>query len=95
MTIHITQEDIDNGVARSCIKCPIALALNRQAQLNFIYVDTRDRFSRCVVEYDIFKEIDLPHKAFLFMKAFDQGKPVKPFSFELEIPQTSNLRHKE
>lgn len=36
----------------------------------------------------VFRPMDLPEVARLFRKAFDFNKPVSPFSFEFQIPES-------
>lgn len=84
MTIHVTQDDIDNGVACNTGLCPIAHAIRRAVPGSYWYVGSVEVFHRdlngCRCD-----EMDLPVPACEFISAFDEGRPVNPFSFELEI----------
>ena len=89
--INILKRDIAAGKAKNCRKCPIALVINRILAPQY----------RCEVNCDstIFISADitpglrplcvyspLPDEAADFIAAFDDGKPVRPFWFTLEIP---------
>lgn len=79
--IAVTQEHIDNGKAMSCGACPIALAakevfvegLEIAVGIDCIGVDTYF--------------VDLPDVARRFVRAFDDGKFVRPFTFEIDVPR--------
>ena len=83
MLIQVTQEDIDEGERGHCYYCPVALAIGRTLnRRNFIYVGgqgIRD-VAKWVIE-------TLPPGVLDFVCKFDNGEPVSPFSFELEIPK--------
>lgn len=79
MKIVVTDRDIRLGVRGSTAACPIARAARRL---------TKDRSLRCGKDW-IYGgsvhpvSIELPIKARLFVRAFDDGKVVKPFSFSV------------
>lgn len=76
ITIEVTADDIARGTRKSCSCCPIALALARCTGLVVS------------VESDwVYFMPDLPQTAVEFIKTFDAGKPVQPFSFELDVPE--------
>ncbi len=80
MKITVTNKHILLGMKRSAYECPIALALKDSGLED-----------PCVGEDSIciessFEDILLPIEAVSFIKDFDQNLTVKPFSFELEIP---------
>lgn len=80
MTIAVTQEDISIGQKKSCQFCPIALALKRVFPLSlFIRVD-----GDAITIGNI--EIPIPDSCHDFIKAFDIGMEVHPFTFELAYP---------
>ena len=84
MKIKVTQKDIEEGFRGSCYDCPIARAFKREVkptshiQLN---VGAERILHREVYSWDSYT---LPEKAQTFIKRFDDGKPVKPFTFEIE-----------
>lgn len=76
MLIEVTQADIDKGEASNCSECPVALAarrafLSRNVSVNQVILCTNQ---------DIYS---LPKSARQFILDFDDGKPVKPFSFQI------------
>lgn len=81
--IEVTQRDINLGYAKQAMNCPIARACNRHKQFNkascYDFIENRSN-SR------LLWRVEMPIKAFQFIQAFDTGKLVKPFSFDLEIP---------
>jgi len=90
ITVEITPDDIREGVYRSGDTCPIALAFRRRLNVPAPCVTVctftldagfRDREGR-----PLFATFALPKKASAFIKAFDQGHPVRPFSFCLNVP---------
>lgn len=84
MQINVTQEIIDKGGKggkSNCSSCPIALAIREQTE-----------FKAAEVGHDIWltsilseKPRHLPSEATFFIERFDDGKPVQPFSFELDL----------
>ncbi len=86
MKVRITQEDIDDGIARMAACCPIALALKRRGLLPII-CDTEWRYAIGVkddgrVDY---RQIPLNVEARAFVRDFDHygASVVKPCTLEL------------
>lgn len=78
ITINVTQEDIDAGLPIKCIQCPIALAAKRvfghEVSVAATYIhDIKSGY------------YDLPRAAVDFVAAFDKGRTVTPFSFEVQL----------
>lgn len=85
MKIKVTEKHIGEGLAGNAKHCPIALA-----GLEAIEGATRVRvgFSTMNVQIkgsDRQKFLDLPYEAKTFVRRFDNGDPVKPFEFEIEV----------
>lgn len=78
-TIDVKQLDIDTGLKGDCALCPIARALDRATGESW-----RVHSSWATRSGDSFKT-HLPLEAVRFIDLFDEGRPVKPFSFDLEI----------
>ena len=76
MKITVTKDDIVDGCQRSLKGCPIALALIR-AHVNFHFVD-----KDAVIRVDA-TPIPLPECVRQFIRSFDAGHPVKPFTFTI------------
>lgn len=80
MLIQVTKEDIENGVQRNCEKCPLARAISRAFGKPI-------RVGAYLAQFfgaGLGESTDLPPNALAFRKAFDAGKPVQPFEFEIE-----------
>lgn len=86
MLHHVTQEDIDKGSALDGHSCPVYRSL-RRSYPNVYHVDAENVQYNCdgyTPLYDRPKK-PLPYEAAAFINRFDQGLPVEPFSFELEL----------
>ena len=82
MKIEVTQHDIDYGVRGEYSLCPIARAVKRKINGEVIvFGDDISIFTTVIIirRYSYYK---LPQKAKDFIKRFDEGKKVKPFTFE-------------
>jgi len=75
----VTQEHIDSGEPANASVCPIALAIREKLNLNSVKVFPSS------VRLDSHPSYPLPRSAQRFIVRFDQGYPVKPFNFVLEI----------
>jgi hypothetical protein len=79
ITIDVTQADIEAGHPLACSACPIALAAQRAFGDRPVIVDSflsirgQDRLVW-----------SMPSAAYAFIRDFDAGRPVEPFSFTLE-----------
>lgn len=78
MTITVSQDDIEQGQPLKGLSCPIALAIKRATGLEYVGVGVRQYWYK-----DLAGGV-LPPEVTEFVKAFDSGKPVEPFTFELE-----------
>ena len=82
MKINVTQDDIDQGTPSDPFCCPIALAASRafsvpaNATYDYIALKLRNRNN---------KLYRTPKTASAFIRAFDHGQAVQPFSFELPV----------
>lgn len=84
--VHITQAHIDRGVIGNCTRCPIALGLKE----TFPALEIDVAFSAVHIttpECDHYRYTTLHSSAKKFIVDFDDGKPVKPFSFPFEVPE--------
>lgn len=75
--IKVKRKHIQQGIAGSCKRCPIASALAEQFETSAIWVN--DKYVQ--VNFVSFK---LPRSASRFVCRFDDGKKVKPFNFFLK-----------
>lgn len=100
LTINVTQKDIDGGYRCSSFSCPIAIAATRAIS------SLASREARACLGVDVdgsnllFFRHDMPddlkpvpHDQHDWIVAFDDGKAnVKPFSFEVDIPDSDFAR---
>ena len=82
-TINITAEHIAKGFARDSGRCPVALAI-------------RDAFPKAgnIAVTGLYihmglREHELPAEVQHFTWDFDAGRPVEPFTFELDYPEVA------
>ena len=79
MVVSLIQADIDHGVPGDCLRDPVALALQR-------ITGVRWRVDRQICYPDAggkHRPFVTPKQLNRFLSDFDDGKPVKPISFEL------------
>ena len=82
ITVHVTSEDIENGVPLSMKFCPIALAACRKRAVRDMYAVIVGSFSMTVYETEKdFLSYMLPVEASRFVRDFDNGIPVEEFKF--------------
>lgn len=81
--VKVTKRDIKLGLREDMTRCPVALALHHR------------KFKAANVCYNLIsldglwyrpESIPSPKSVERFVKRFDAGKPVRPFSFTLKIP---------
>lgn len=75
-TIYVTPDDIEIGVRRNALHCPVANAMKRHWPSPAVgneYCWPTDA------------AVKLPMSAQRFTERFDAGKPVKPFKFTLKV----------
>ena len=88
MLIEVTQEDIDNGSPGKAGLCPIALAMSRSTGKQWRVANLT---CFCPEEWP-WDDILLPLEAVQFVKAYDSGDGVEPFSFALDDPEIACCR---
>ncbi len=81
LKVEVTAHDIKSGARKSCELCPIARALKRA--LNYKKKVDVNNYSANIDDYK--KIARLPTKASAFIRNFDNGFKVKPFSMTLEF----------
>jgi hypothetical protein len=72
--IKVLKQDIEKGEPHSQLKCPIALAIQRETGQEYKVCRTYIRFASGAGS-------DLPHKVADWINAFDAGQHVKPIEF--------------
>lgn len=84
MIITVTKENIEQGVAKNCRKCPIALAVAALIRPDVtLQIDEICCILNMGAHHDTFS---LPCSARKFINHFDKQQEVAPFKFELDIP---------
>lgn len=83
LKINVTQQNIIKGRKYTSKSCPIALAF-KEAGIKKVEVKNLQFLLRKSEDSIMY---DLPRMARKFIRAFDEGRPVKPFSFNVKIDQ--------
>lgn len=81
MKITVTKKDIEDGQTKDCISCPVALATKRKMKTT-VHVWNHSIFCFNGNGWD---SMILPKFVVDFIHHFDEGKNVKPFSFNLNL----------
>jgi hypothetical protein len=86
VTIRVTAEDIRQGKRNNCYGCPITLAVARALPKFYAKVYKKDLHliprQAQARPWQIFA---LPEQATRFVRDFDAGQVVEPFSFVIEL----------
>jgi len=84
MLVEVTAEDIANGTRASCANCPVARAVHRAlgspANVGLFEIWANDPF----------RQVKTTRAVRKFICDFDDGKPVAPFSFDIDVPPASH-----
>jgi hypothetical protein len=88
MKIHVTKKDIEDGIKKSCIKCPITLVIRRETGKCY-------RVRSNYVLWSHWQLIKLPESAQVFIARVDSGKPVRPFTFSIDFPASETKKRKD
>lgn len=85
--IDVTQDHIDNGKRYECNACPVALAFQKHINDDYSF-EINDEYIDVVTKFNGYTqaEITVPCTVTAFVRDFDSIKPVKPFSFQIDIP---------
>jgi hypothetical protein len=82
MKIEVTQEHIEKGVPEEECNCPIALAIRDAFNVEELEVSVNATVIR--VGFD---HCPTPEEAEAFVCDFDDGRSVRPFTFDLPIEE--------
>lgn len=93
LRVEVTSEDIQSGKRGNARHCPIALAIEgalRQLDVQD-YQDWQSSFA-AVFDSSIEQKlaIEIPESVRGFVNRYDLTLPVKPFSFDLEVPDNAS-----
>ena len=82
--VRVTAADIKRGVARNCLRCPVANAVRRQFGAVSVAVNNHqvsvDRGYAAFVA-------PVPLAVRLQIHRYDEGRAMAPFEFSLEVPR--------
>ena len=98
--VHVTQDDINNGEREEGRHCPIARAITRRMDdLTFVpsvighrgavFVDQEGVSFDDLASTTRWSEVVTDGSPVDFIRAFDAGREVEPFSFLITIPKWS------
>lgn len=82
MKIKVEQRHIDAGAPKCPTSCMVALALDEAATPDYLMVDGR---SFDIGFGDSFRTYNFPDHVAAAIDKFDDGQPVEPFEFEIEL----------
>ena len=87
-TVTVNQDDIDTGVPKDCLDCPIHKAVSRITLPN-TKISVHGNTILLTIRKKGTQQITLPDIAVIFIENFDEHGPtaVKPISFKLDIAQ--------
>jgi hypothetical protein len=94
LTIELTRGDIRMGVARHSSLCPITLAATRavadwQGHASTGHLWLTIYAGDPQTSTHVLQHYRLPEAAARFVQAFDEGLPVEPFTFTVDLPGRS------
>lgn len=84
ITVTVTEDHIRRGVPQEPEFCPVALALETIFPAS-THISVDEEAVDLTHEDLRFQSVELPRSATRFIRAFDSGKPVEPFSFRVEL----------
>jgi hypothetical protein len=77
--VEVKQKHIDAGIRSEPWECPIAQALRSATRKEW----SVGRITACMGR----RRTKLPNEAQCFIRAFDAGRKVKPFAFDIKLPK--------
>lgn len=81
--ISVTADHITRGARCDSVRCPVALAIKDALHLS---VDVQEDLINFGIPTGMFSPVATPQEAGHFVDEFDDGLPVQPFTFTLEVP---------
>jgi len=85
--IYVTDDDIRDGDPANCSECPIALAISRAVPNVAVHVFDDSIIIMPFADGESNFTLTLPVNACNFIHYFDNGLPVQPFSFQLDLDE--------
>lgn len=83
LRVEVTAEDIADGRREHCERCPVARAM-RRAIGRVVWVGGAGQWG---IGNRSPQPKRLPLRVTDFITAFDTGRPVSPFTFNLDVPE--------
>jgi hypothetical protein len=87
--INVTGNDIKHGVKAACRACPVARAIWRHARRTYSAIGVFNLSVTFCQSDGTVQPRPLSHDVSVWIRRFDLGDDVAPFSFELDIPEPS------
>ena len=85
--VDLEQKHIDHGTACNSGSCPAALAITEALPgVHAVKVESWTIYLYRTSGHTFGMAVDTPDSVTNFIKDFDRGRPVKPFSFNLDVP---------
>lgn len=84
--VSVTESDIRGGVRDDDCLCPVALALRRVTGEEVCVCSEQIGLGSLGRGYVFQRVLDTPRAVRDFVDAFDGGRSVEPFEFELDVP---------
>lgn len=85
MRIRVTQDNINHGLRGSCTSDPVALALRDEGFLKPYVTAEKIQVDGRLGWRILRQTAPAPYSVYDFIHSFDQGEPVSPFSFEVDL----------
>jgi hypothetical protein len=83
--ITVTEEDIKTGEPCSATRCPVALAVRRSLKVKSVWTVSVATMIYVNLGPGGYYEAVRPPEVHEFASRFDEGFPVEPFSFTLDL----------
>jgi hypothetical protein len=84
ITVEVTRAMIRRGKQKNCRECPVAIAVSKATRMPFVNAGPLGIY---VGEdpYNLNHMAWTPPEVWDWMTNFDNGRPVEPFSFEIDL----------
>jgi hypothetical protein len=106
ITISVTAEHIESGEHKNCLWCPVARAVSGfyghdPGITVWVYSSSIEIHRRnhetdspsTPLTINAFAAALVPLKVAQFINAFDDGRPVRPFEFQIDLPEMITATH--
>jgi len=91
VTVHVTENDILSGWKSVCERCPVALAIARALDVDYVSVGCSSFISHGHKQGEkTYRNEYFPMVVIDFIMSFDKGEAVSPFSFILTVKEQND-----